>query len=538
MEKILASFLGFLSIIGGLFTSHPQQLGNAVPATPALVNDYLATAITNTATSMTLANGKYRDGTPLLGYLCFTIDVNAPQVEYVCGTASSTSVTGLIRGISYSNPNATSSALAYAHNRLASVTITNYPQSEFVNRKINGVDTIDNGLYYTSSSPSFVTSSQQLVSKAYVDAYNSSSTFWTLSGSNMYSSLSGNVGIGTSSPVSKLSVVGNLLVNGNATTTGDRYTGGSATIIGTSTLGIVNASGLASFNGGMSSVGTTTLTGNINVTGTSTFIGVVNGVSKFGGTSADGALNVTSGTTTLDFASSTTLIKNYSSINISAGAVLNFTNASTSGSIAILKSTGNVTIAGTINLTGMGGKSDNNGTGLVVSTESGSKNINGVNYGGNGTRMTTLTSKGFSEPVYAGAGGGQGYDDYCGATSNGGTGGGGLVVESRGTLSFTGAIISTGSSGGVNSCNSGTATTAYRSGGGGGSATNGTSGTSGSNSGTKTFGGGGGGGGSALLLGNTLASTTGTFTMTGGAATSTSGTGGNGIGNIEQNLNF
>ena len=166
LGKVIASFLGLVSLITGSGQSQ-QNVGASVPATPALVSDYLATAITNTATSMTLASGKYRDGTPLSGFMCFTIDVNSPQVEYVCGNASSTSVTGMSRGISYSNPNATSSLLAYAHNRLASVTITNYPESEFVNRKINGLDSIDNQLYYSSYVAP--TSSLAVVPKQYVD---------------------------------------------------------------------------------------------------------------------------------------------------------------------------------------------------------------------------------------------------------------------------------------------------------------------------------------------------------------------------------
>ena len=77
--------------------------------------------------------------------------------------------------------------------------------------------------------------------------------------------------------------------------------------------------------------------------------------SKFGGTGADGALNVTSGTTTINASSANIVEKNYTSINISAGAILDISNAASTGTILWLKSQGNVTIAGTIDLDGDGG---------------------------------------------------------------------------------------------------------------------------------------------------------------------------------------
>ncbi len=200
MFKTLANIVAAGLIAVGILSPNTatNNLGSSIPSSPALVDTYLSAPISTTDTSMTLAKGTTLDNQTLTGFQCFVLDINTPSVEYVCGTASSTSVTSLTRGINLMNPNATSSVNIHSHRAYASVQTTDYPTLQFIVRKLNGTDSFDSGLYYISSSASFVTSSTQLASKAYVDAYNSSSTFWTLSGSNMYSSLSGNVGIGTS----------------------------------------------------------------------------------------------------------------------------------------------------------------------------------------------------------------------------------------------------------------------------------------------------------------------------------------------------
>jgi len=148
------------------------NLGLAVPTTPALYDGYLASSITRTDTSMTLSTGTVRGGTTLSGFICFTIDVNQPTVEYVCGTASGTSVTDLMRGVDVLNPNSTSTSLAYAHRRFASVSISDYPTIQHLVRKINGTDTLDSAITYTSSvSTSTVSSNgQNLASVAYVNS--------------------------------------------------------------------------------------------------------------------------------------------------------------------------------------------------------------------------------------------------------------------------------------------------------------------------------------------------------------------------------
>lgn len=86
---------------------------------------------------------------------------------------------------------------------------------------------------------------------------------------------------------------------------------------------------------------------------------------KFGGTGADGALTLISGITNIDCAGAQVVIKNYSSISISGTGSLTFTNPHANGTIIILKSQGNVTLASgataAIDATGMGALGGNAG---------------------------------------------------------------------------------------------------------------------------------------------------------------------------------
>lgn len=145
-----------------------EVTGAAVPQSPALVDTYLTAGISSSETSMTLADGTTRGGTSLSGFMCFTIDVNTPTIEYVCGTASGTSITGLTRGVDVLNPNTTSTALAFSHRRFASVQISDYPTLQILVRKMNGTDTLDNFLSYTTST-AIPTTDGQLANKYYVD---------------------------------------------------------------------------------------------------------------------------------------------------------------------------------------------------------------------------------------------------------------------------------------------------------------------------------------------------------------------------------
>lgn len=165
---------GLLSI--GLVSApaiQTNQLAAQLPNSPALVDTYLASNIGTTDTSMTLAKGTTQDGVSLSGFMCFTIDVNSPQLEYVCGTASGTAVTSMMRGVGFSNPNTTSTALAFVHRRFASVQSTDYPTLQLIVRQLNGVDSIGSSTpmsYAAGIATSSFTTANQIIDKGYADA--------------------------------------------------------------------------------------------------------------------------------------------------------------------------------------------------------------------------------------------------------------------------------------------------------------------------------------------------------------------------------
>lgn len=181
---------------------------------------------------------------------------------------------------------------------------------------------------------------------------------------------------------------------------------------------LVILSGSGIFNSGF--LGTGTPSSSTFLRGDSAW--VVTPDSYFG-TGADGALNVTSGTTTLDFNNLSILIKNYSSINISAGATLAVSNVPAAGGLLVLLCQGNVTIAGTINLSGKGS------TGGVAVTA----NLSGVSNGASAGNSGTAPFNALGQTRVGGAGNGTRSNGSNEAAASGG--GGGANVSSAGTVS-------------------------------------------------------------------------------------------------------
>lgn len=238
-------------------------------------------------------------------------------------------------------------------------------------------------------------------------------------------------------------------------------------------------------------------------------------VKKFGGDGTDGALTISSGTTTIDLANAAIVIKNYSSVSITGTGALAFTNPHANGTLVIIKSQGAVTLTSSatqlIDLRGIGGAggaagANGNAGNFIIddAVHYGALGSSGAATGG--TQLTsrglyTLTSTTYLRRgifLYCGSGGGGGQtSDTAGGA--GGNGGGALLVECAGALNFTGTINASGSDG-----------------------------TAGTDGGVVKGGGGGGGGsaGSVVLLYNTLTSGSGTIITTGGAGAN----GGNGSG--------
>lgn len=247
------------------------------------------------------------------------------------------------------------------------------------------------------------------------------------------------------------------------------------------------------------------------------------GVAKFGGDGTDGALSITSGTTTLSASSADFLIKNYSSISITGTGKLDLSDPSTNGTITILKSQGDVTLtssdsamidasamgaAGATAATSGGGADGGNGevgTSIIVQTNSadGGNVRSGSTVGAGGVAgagiVYILSPAGKLIRVSCGGGGAAGGRDGTGSPNagSGGRGGGALIIECNGAFNFTTGGISTA---GANGANAGTKL---------------------SEDSTGVGGGGGGAGGVSAVLYRALTANTGTWTVSGG----TGGTG-------------
>ena len=133
----------------GILGYHLQTnlLGAVVNQTPALFETSLAAAINSSATSMTLVSGKDRSGNNLSGNYCFTIDSGLNTAEYVCGTASSTSITSMTRGVGADGVTSIT-ALKYAHRYGADVKITDFPVLQQFGRILNGQDSLPGGVKF------------------------------------------------------------------------------------------------------------------------------------------------------------------------------------------------------------------------------------------------------------------------------------------------------------------------------------------------------------------------------------------------------
>lgn len=308
-----------------------------------------------------------------------------------------------------------------------------------------------------------------------------------------------------------------------------------------------------------------TMDGDITATSATLSGYVVSSKGAFGGNGSDGALSVTSGTTTLDINSAAIFIKNYTSVSITGGK-LAFSNPNSSGSYIFLKTTGAFTVTSSndpaIDARGMGGNADTDGTGILsnsnkgVAGTSGGFQSNGSG-GAGGAAITASTSDGIKfYKLWCGAGGATGADgSQSGSGGTGGRGGAALVIECAGAYNVTGKISVDGNGGGNGTVGIPSNNDYGNAGGsgGGGFVTAGSAGSApsplwSSGRGGNTGGGGGGGsGGTIIALYNTLTADSGTYSKSGGSGGSggtdqgssgSGGAGGNGYSLVQQNTNY
>lgn len=256
---------------------------------------------------------------------------------------------------------------------------------------------------------------------------------------------------------------------------------------------------------------------------------------KFGGTGADGALSITSGTTTVNLGGARVYVLNYSSISITGTGKLAFSSPHANGTVVIIKCQGNCTLTSSaapmIDLTNCGATVGTGGSqGSIGGSANGSDGTDGITYGflktNKGAGSTGSATGGavgtFAYPLvsgnindliqicmkyphlFLGAGGGGARSSWSAGGSgtvvggDGGRGGGCLIMEIGGAMNFTTA---------------------------GGISVGGSNGTAGSITGNPSIyhagGGGGGGGGCAFIFYNTLTAFSGTVTVSGGTGGNT-----------------
>lgn len=260
----------------------------------------------------------------------------------------------------------------------------------------------------------------------------------------------------------------------------------------------------------------------------------------FGGDGSDGALSVSSGTTTIDLASAPVVIKQYSSISITGTGGIDFSNPATGGTLVIILCAGDCTLTSSatrgIDLRGVGATKSTDGFSfLFAATNAGvdGTDAGGTEGGGGGgggasaedgadasggagatngaggagafpaltpAQLAILSRFAHTAAFVVGAGGGDGGDGDTGLGGDGGRGGGALILECAGDLNF------------------------------GASFTIDSSGQNGSN-GTNNDGGGGGGGGAGtvhLFHQGITTAVAGTITTAGGTGGTGESDGGNG----------
>ena len=228
-----------------------------------------------------------------------------------------------------------------------------------------------------------------------------------------------------------------------------------------------------------------------------------------GGTGADGALTISSGTTNIDLAGVAIVVKNYTSVAITGTGALTFTNPHANGTLIVFKTTLGFTITSSANpvidLDGLGGTLTNSGVGLGCKTTgaqtpaSATPSVVFITAGGISPLLSIDPQSGRSIALAVGSGGGTGgasSGSHPSGTGNGGAGGrggGSMYVECLGAYNVTGIIRGRGLAGtnGANSNN-----TNVNCGGGGW---------------------GGGGGGTFVAIYGSLTADSGTYTFTGGA---------------------
>lgn len=474
-----------------------------------------------------------------------TINPTSANTEFISFTGITQNsngtalLTGVTRGLERSYPYAASSTLAHSAPGQTQLILSSPPQffNEYASKRNSQV--ISGQWQFTTVPTSSIqcASADQFCNKQYVDNLAlqgaATSTFASMGLVQLATSLQ--MASGTASSTTQKPLV--ISPKFSTTTPGVQCTGGVwnclpvANIAGKlaqSWLDLTQAftwSGLHTFSAGLLGTASSTFNaGTLHVGGT-----VI--APHFGGTGTDGALAISSGTTTIALGTNNYYEKNYTTISLTGTGALNFSSAatSTSGITVVLKSQGACTFTSSsmtmIDVRWLGGGQGTGWDALGTATNSfpgmggggggstGGKGADGgasftttaaLAIGGNGgVQLPALASSTLlALPGGNGGGGGGGSGASSGAGGVGGRGGGGIYIECGGGYTFTtGGFMAKGADGAASGAGTGS------NGGGGG---------------------GGGAGGNIFVRAASIVSDSGTYTTTAGNGGTGNGSGGSG----------
>lgn len=177
--SVIASFFLGMSMMFGYTPPAQQDNLGATFDIPTVVSSWetsLSSAITSSATSMTLVSGLMKNGSNLASSTYgFVIDSGKAEEEFVLADCSNITCTNMTRGIDPVSGTTTVVSLQFAHRRGASVKITDGPQLLILSRIMNGIGTLPNKISYKAGTACSVSDGNQTIcDKAYIDGVGSS----------------------------------------------------------------------------------------------------------------------------------------------------------------------------------------------------------------------------------------------------------------------------------------------------------------------------------------------------------------------------
>lgn len=144
-----------------------------LPTTIALFATSLQSAITSSASTMTLVSSSYNNGASTLASstYAFILDEGTASQEFVIADCTATACTNMSRGLSFLDGKTSVTSLQFSHRRGASVKITDAPILLLVNGFLNNTVGIPSPFSYDPSvATTSFTNGSNIIDKAYVDS--------------------------------------------------------------------------------------------------------------------------------------------------------------------------------------------------------------------------------------------------------------------------------------------------------------------------------------------------------------------------------